>query len=252
MQTTETVSTREATERLVKIPNSNYAKADIGQVAANTTQLNAEEITQRIRLLNCFEDLFDSLLGYWDTYPTDLELNPYYKPLNCKYYPVTIIKNETFHKELQSLLKIGVLTLVQQFKYATQVFTIPKKEGVLGFITDYRRINQKLVRNMYPLHIILVYIIGETMQQLEAFLYATALYPNMGCYTIRISIARKDMTKIVTEFGKSKYNNISMVMCASGYIFQAKLDNMISYIEGAKIYIDDILVLSKDSLYKNI
>ena len=60
------------------------------------------------------------------------------------------------------------------------------------------------------------------------------------------------MTKIVTEFGKFKYNNLSMVMCASGYIFQAKVDNMISDIEGAKIFIDDILVLSKNSLYKNI
>ena len=116
MQTTETVSTREATERLVKIPNSNYAKADIGQVAANTTQLNAEEITQRIRLLNCFEDLFDSLLGYWDTYPTDLELNPYSKPIHFKYYSVPIIKKVTFHKELKCLVKIGVLNPVQQYQ----------------------------------------------------------------------------------------------------------------------------------------
>ena len=42
MHTAETVSTREATERLVKILNSTYAKADLEQVAANATHLNAE------------------------------------------------------------------------------------------------------------------------------------------------------------------------------------------------------------------
>ena len=45
----------------------------------------------------------------------------------------------------------------------------------MSFITDYRRLNQKLVRNIYPLP-----IIGETMQQLEGFQHATALDINRG------------------------------------------------------------------------
>ena len=43
-----------------------------------------------------------------------------------------------------------------------------------------------------------------------------------------------------------------MGMCASVDVFQAKLDELIGYIEGVKTYIDDILVLRKDSLYKHI
>ena len=41
-----------------------------------------------------------------------------------------------------------------------------------------------------------------------------------------------------------------MGKCASGDIFQAKVDNLLGYIKGIKTYIDDILVLSKDSFYK--
>ena len=102
--------------------------------------------------------MFDGTLGYWDTDPVDLELNPGSKPFNSKYYPVPRINKETFHKYLKRLVKIGVLTPVQQSQYDTPVFIIPKKEGDMRFITDYRRLNHKLVRKPYPLT-----IIGETV-----------------------------------------------------------------------------------------
>ena len=42
MHNSEPASTGYANERLVKILNSTYVKADIEQVAANTTYINAE------------------------------------------------------------------------------------------------------------------------------------------------------------------------------------------------------------------
>ena len=43
-----------------------------------------------------------------------------------------------------------------------------------------------------------------------------------------------------------------MGMCASGDIFQAKVDEMFGDIKGVKTYIDYILVLSKERLSKHI
>ena len=108
---------------------------------------------------------------------------------------------------------------------------------------DYCRINQQLVRNPYPLT-----RICETMQQLEGFQYVTALYLNVGYYTIRLSPASQYMTTIVTKFGKLKYNLLPMGMCASRDIFQAIIDKLIGDIEGIRAYINDILVLEKVSL----
>ena len=42
MNTEETPSTREAIEKLLKILNSTFTKAELKQVADNSTQLNAE------------------------------------------------------------------------------------------------------------------------------------------------------------------------------------------------------------------
>ena len=60
------------------------------------------------------------------------------------------------------------------------------------------------------------------------------------------------MTTIVTEFGKLRYNCLPMGICASGDIFQAKVDKLLIDIEGVKIYIDDILILRKDIFENHI
>ena len=74
----------------------------------------------------------------------------------------------------------------------------------------------------------------------------------MGYYTISISPASQDMTTIVTEFGKFVYNCLPMGMCTSGDIFQAKVDELLSDIEGVRTYIKNILLLTKDCFRKHI
>ena len=217
----------------MKIFDSTYVNTYLEQVAANTTELNAEEINQLLRLLKSFDDLFDGTLGYWKTDPVDLELKHYYKPFSSKYYPVPRINKETLCKELERLVKIGVLTPVQKSQYGTSLFIIPKKEGNVRFIRYHFRINQIFFRKPYPLP-----IIGKKIQHLEGFHNATTLDLNMGYCTIRLLSVSQEMKTIVTEFGKFIYNCLPMAICTSGYIFQAKLGELIGDIEGVKKYIE--------------
>ena len=90
------------------------------------------------------------------------------------------------------------------------------------------------------------------MKQLEVFKYATVLYFNMGYYNISLLPARQDMKTIVTGFGKFRYTRLPMVMCASGDIFQAKVDELLGDIKDIKTYIGDIIILSKDYFKKHI
>ena len=82
-----------------------------------------------------------------------------------------------------------------------------RKKVTVRFITDYHRLKHQLERNPYPLP-----RIRKTMQKLEGFQYVNALDLNMGYYTIRLSPARQDMTTIVTEFGRFRYNCLPMGM----------------------------------------
>ena len=60
------------------------------------------------------------------------------------------------------------------------------------------------------------------------------------------------MTTVVTELGKFKYNRLPIGMCTSGDILQANVDELLGDSKGVKTYIDDIIVLGKDSFEKHI
>jgi hypothetical protein len=73
------------------------------------------------------------------------------------------------------------------------------------------------------------------LQELEEFQHATQLTPR-----------GKDLTTIVTEFGKFRYNVLPMGMCCSGDVSQATVYQLLGNIEDVKTYMDDILlVISK-------
>ena len=106
MQTVEPVSTREVTDRMVKIINSTYEKEYLKKVADNTTYLNDEERTQLLSTLEDFEYLFDGTLGEWATDPFKLELKIGSKMFNSRYYPVPRIIKECFCKDIKCLLEL--------------------------------------------------------------------------------------------------------------------------------------------------
>jgi Reverse transcriptase (RNA-dependent DNA polymerase). len=211
-------------------------------VVAKATQLNKRQQISLLRLLQKYEALFDGTLGKWNTDPVNIELREDAKPVSSRYYPVPKINKETFRKELLRLVDIGVLTPVQDSEWGTHVFIIPKKDGTVRFITDYRKVNKLIKRKPYPLP-----RIANMLQELEGFQFASALDLNMGYYTIRLTPGAKDLTTIVTEFGKFRYNVLPMGMCCSGDVFQAKVDQLLGDIDGVKTYINDILVISKGS-----
>ena len=74
----------------------------------------------------------------------------------------------------------------------------------------------------------------------------------MGYYTLYIFRESQKFTTIVIEFEKFRYNRVPMGLYASGEIFQAKVDELLSDIKVFKTYIDDILVLDKGIFSQHI
>ena len=196
-RTADTKVTKEATEIIVEFIDSKYKKANLEEISQSAHQLDATEQVVLPHLLKYFEDLFDGTLGKRNTYPVEIDLKPYAKPLSGRYYPVPHINKETFRKELTSILEISVLTPTQQSEHGTTVLIISKKEGTVIFITDFWKANNIIVRKNYPIP-----RIGDMMQQLEGFQFATALDINMGYYTISLDAKSKDINTMVMEFGK--------------------------------------------------
>ncbi len=63
-QSAEPKVTQEATERVVKILDSTYEKANLEEIVDNAHQLDATQKSQLLDLLVDFEDQFDGTLGH--------------------------------------------------------------------------------------------------------------------------------------------------------------------------------------------
>ena len=134
-----------------------------------------------LEVLEEFEDLFDGTLGDWKTEPVSFELKRDAKPYHSRAFPIPRVHKETILKEIKRLVELGVIEWQPTSEWAAPSFIQPKKNGTVRFLTDFRRLNERLVRKPFPLP-----KISTVLQELEGFTFATALDLNMGYYTIRL------------------------------------------------------------------
>jgi Reverse transcriptase (RNA-dependent DNA polymerase) len=82
---------------------------------------------------------------------------------------------------------------------------------------------------------------------LEGFQYATSLDLNMGYYHIELNPDSKKYCTIVMPFGKYEYQRIPMGLCNSPDIFQEKMSKLMEGLDFVRTYIDDLLIITKES-----
>ena len=67
-------STTEATERVVKILNSKYEKANLNKIVEGSRNLDKDQKQMLLKLLKQYETPFDGTLGRWNTTPVNIKL----------------------------------------------------------------------------------------------------------------------------------------------------------------------------------
>ena len=171
-----------------------------------------------------------------------LELRKDAKPYHGRPFPVPQVHRATLKKELERLCELGVLKWEGESEWAFPSFIIPKSNQTVRFISDFRELNKRLVRKPWPLP-----KITETLQELEGFTYASQLDLNMGYYTIRLDPDSSRICTIIVPWGKYSYQRLPMGVAGSPDIFQERMTGLTAQLEYVRAYIDDLLVILKDS-----
>ena len=240
----EPKSTELATQRVVKILDANYEKANLPEIVQNNcSHLKPAEQWTLLELLEEFEDLFDGTLGDWDTKPVSFELKEGIKPYHGRAFPIPKVHKETIMKEIKRLVKLGVLEWQPSSEWASPSFIQPKKNGTVRFLTDFREVNKRLVRKPFPIP-----KISTVLQEVEGFTYATSLDLNMGYYTIRLDPDASRICTIIFPWGKYSYKRLPMGVAGSPDIFRSKLSELLAALEFVRTYLDALLIISTASL----
>jgi hypothetical protein len=124
-------------------------------------------------------------------------------------------------------------------KWAAPTLIIPKKNGTVRFISDFRKLNEMLKRKTYPIP-----KLAQMLQELEEFAYATSLDLNMGYFTIKLDSDAQKLCNVVTPLGKYQYLRLPMGISCSPDIFQEKMSDLMQHLIFLRTYLDDLLVIS--------
>ncbi len=123
------------------------------------------------------------------------------------------------------------------------IFIVPKKNNTVHFLSNFWEVNKRLVRKPFPIP-----KISMVLQELEGFIFATALHLNMGYYTIRLDSDASKICTIIFPFGKYSYKRLPKGIAGSPNFFQAKMMELMESLEYVQAYIDDLLCISRNSL----
>jgi hypothetical protein len=198
----EPISTCSKTKRVVKILDAKYKKADLPAITRkNCSHLTASDREKLLSVLLRFESLFNGTLDDWKLLPISFELKEGMKPYHGRPYPTLHKHKAVLMKEIKWLCNIGALEWQPSSRWALPTFIIPKKDSTVHTtISDFRELNEHIVRKPYPIP-----KISTILQELEGFTYATALDLNMGYYTIRLHPMASEMCTIIFPWGKNSY-----------------------------------------------
>jgi RNase H-like domain found in reverse transcriptase/Reverse transcriptase (RNA-dependent DNA polymerase)/Integrase zinc binding domain len=236
----DSASLDDATERIKSILDAKYEPADLNKIVKECIHLSKKEQSELFYLLKKYSCLFDGSLGTWKDEEYNIELKPDAKPYHARAFPIPRIHEATLKLEVRRLCELGVLRKINRSEWAAPTFIIPKKDGTVRFISDFRQLNLRIKRKPFPIP-----KIQDLLLKLEGFQYATSLDLNMGYYHIRLSPFSKSLCTIVLPWGKYEYQRLPMGLCNSPDIFQEKMSNLMADLEFCRAYIDDLLILSK-------
>ena len=69
----------------------------------------------------------------------------------------------------------------------------------------------------------------------------------MGYYHIELSAKSKEISKIVSQWGKYEYQQLPMGLCNSPDIFHEKMSELFIGLDTVRVYIDNLLHVTKGS-----
>lgn len=209
------------------------------------TICNSIELKDKPEIINDFKSKFPSLfsgkLGKCIN-KVKLSIKPNSIPVFCPRRPVAFSMIEKVDEALNRMKNEGILTPVNYSRWAAPIVCVRKPNGDIRICTDYSTgVNECLEDHNYPLP-----SPDEIYVELSGNSIFTHIDLNDAYFQAELEDDSKEFLTITTHQGLFQINRLPQGVKPASKIFQQLLDTLFAGLKGVKVFIDDIVVASKD------
>ena len=163
---------------------------------------------------------------------------PFRQPLRRQ--PVHLLP--MIDEQLQTMQQHGIIR-PSQSEWASNLVIVKKKDGSLRFCVDYRQLNERTVKDTYPLP-----RIDDCLDTLGGSTWFSTMDLRSGYHQVAVDDRDAMKTTFVTRRGTFAFNVMPFGLCNSPATFQRLMDCTMAGLnyEICLLYLDDIIVFSRD------
>ena len=199
---------------------------------------------------SCFEGI-----GHFLGDPYKFHLKPEHKAAQHAPRKVPIHLESVFKKEIESLVKQGILEEVKEHTDRVKSYVIVEKDTgnhhspnhtvkkKLGICLDPRDQNEALEREPYHTR-----SVDEITAKLQGMTVFTIVDFKKGYWMVVLHPDSRKLTCMVLPFGRFQWTQLPMGTVVAQDIFQSKLDAIFIGMEGVTGIADDMVIAGKDEM----
>jgi len=170
-----------------------------------------------------------------------IDLKPHTQPPWGLIYPLSQKQLEALRKYLDEMIKQGKIS-PRKSPAGVPILFVPKPDGRLKLVVDYRGLNKVTIHNKYPIP-----LMTELRDQGRDAQIFTKLDLKDGFHLIRVRKGDEWKTAFRTRYGHYQYPVMPFGLVNAPATFQTMMNEILRDFldQGVVVYIDDILIYSK-------
>ena len=186
---------------------------------------------------NRFQSVFKGLGNLGEPYKIQLKENATpHAIFSARNIPLPL--RSKVQDELTRMESEGIISKVDEpTLWCAGMVAVPKKSGTVRICVDLKRLNQSVMREVYPLP-----KVDETLAQLSGATIFTRLDANSGFWQIPLSPESRLLTTFVTPFGRYCFNKLPFGISSAPEHFQQRMSRILSGLAGVVCQMDDVLI----------
>jgi len=200
-----------------------------------------KELHEKVHgLLDQFKGMWSGRLGELKATTHHIQLKPDAKPVYSDPYRAGPHRRLEIEKQVKKMLDLGVIEPSDAW-WSFPVVVVPTPGGHYGFCVDYQRLNERTVKDVYP--------ISKMYDCLESIGDATVFATvdcNAGYWQIRVAAEDRDKKTFTSHTGLFRFLRLPFGLVNAPASFQRALDIILSGLRWRTclVYLDDVIVFS--------